>query len=189
MAEAEIAQSVRIEFDLGLHGWATIQILAGPLSYEAGTFSYLTDALGDLVRAALAITTGAYRARFSLSGEPMEWRWLIERRNNDPDKLELRILSFADAFADEPDDRGRHEFSASCGADEFARAVSGAAEAVLGLHGLEGYHERWMEYPFPLRALRALQTALATKEAELPRSPLVFATATVLGGDGPANDR
>ena len=115
-----------------------------------------TDALGDLLRAGLALGTGAARAEFSFDGEPNEWRWLIEI------PLTLRILGFASIFDRKPPESGVVLLEAECNPDDFARAALVVGQSVLSRYGVEGYSKQWGWHPFPLRALRALEAALAT---------------------------
>jgi hypothetical protein len=42
----------------------------------------------------------------------------------------------------------------------LASAVAFGAQSVLDEHGAEGYEQRWVEHPFPLDDLAALQRLL-----------------------------
>ena len=65
--------SVSIVYDLGRHGWSSFQLTVGDSVVDIGPFGYCTDALGDLVRAALMLVTSDYRVEVSFDGEPREW--------------------------------------------------------------------------------------------------------------------
>jgi len=69
---------VSINYDLGRHGWSNFKLTVGDVAVEVGPFGYCTDALGDLVRAALMLATSDYRAEVSFDGEPREWRLVID---------------------------------------------------------------------------------------------------------------
>jgi hypothetical protein len=45
-----VAEAVRIDYHVGQHGWSRFQLTVGTTSVVVGPFSYVTDALGDLVR-------------------------------------------------------------------------------------------------------------------------------------------
>jgi hypothetical protein len=76
MAIDEISDPVSIAFRLTGHGWARFTLRIGHAAIEVGAFGYCTDALGDLVRAALMIATSGRYAEASFDGEPREWRLL-----------------------------------------------------------------------------------------------------------------
>jgi hypothetical protein len=101
-----------------------------------------TDALGDILRAGLALATGADRTTFSFDGEPNEWRWFFET-------FRLRILGFASIFACELPERGALLFEAECNPENFARAALAVGQSVFSRHGIEGYNEHWGWHPFP----------------------------------------
>ena len=148
---------VSINFDSINTGWAHITLRAGGQSYVFSGASYTTDALGDLVRAALMIATGAYSTRFSFDSEPMEWRVILTSLFDQciaTGSISIDILTFADISAHAPDDAGNRQFRADCPALDFARAALACARAI------EADYE-WATYPFPETAVRALEAALA----------------------------
>jgi len=163
---------VSIDYDLGQHGWSSFTLRVGDRAVEVGTFGYCTDALGDIVRAALAMAAGSWRARVSLDAEPFEWRLVLVRRpyrNGEAAQLDLQILTFPDIYAEAPDTEGALKFEAICDVEAFARAVAQAAGQVWERHGADGYNQLWAGHEgFPLRALAALTTALGTSEAPRP---------------------
>ncbi len=74
---------VSIAYNLGEHGWSSFTLTIGAQSIEVGPFGYCTDALGDLVRAALTIATSGGRAEAAFDGEPREWLLIIERAHGE----------------------------------------------------------------------------------------------------------
>ncbi len=158
---------VRFSFDVGQHGWASFELAMGPKSIELDSLSYCTDVLGDLVRLALAIATGASRASTSFDSEPAERRLIVQRDWSDGrvGGVTVRILEFPDIYTPQPDEAGAELFSGYCQPDALARAISVAAEGVLARYGEEGYRDAWTGTdPFPRRALEALHTALAAPQ-------------------------
>ena len=133
-----------------------------------GPFGYCTDALGDLVRAALTIATSGLRAEVSFDAEPMEWRLIVGPY---PALLgwadfSLRVLTFPDASGPAlPEAEGHKLFEAQCPAEGFVHAVLRAAETVWDEHGVDGYLRVWGgPCGFPLRALAALRAAVSAQE-------------------------
>jgi hypothetical protein len=77
-----LVEAVSIDYDLGKHGWSKFKLSVGSASVTVGPFGYCSDALGDLVRAALMIGTYGFEAEVFFDGEPREWRlhgWSVFR--------------------------------------------------------------------------------------------------------------
>jgi hypothetical protein len=86
----------------GWHGWATATLSDGDNSIEV-TASYLTDALGDLSRAVIALLRGASNARVVWAEEPGEYHWVFDRLD---DRVALRVLWFLNRASTVSDERG-----------------------------------------------------------------------------------
>lgn len=177
---------VALAYRLTGFGWAAFDLRIGEASIEVGTFSYLTDALGDLVRATLEIATGGYRADAVFDGEPVTWRLVLQRDWNSPHARSLHIA--VDEFSDMAhvgETPGTALFAGSCDAEAFARVVADAVDAVWAEFGADGYNERWaaLDHGFPLRALTALKAALATEEPSAPPPPAIDTLFVVTPGD------
>jgi hypothetical protein len=95
-------------------GWAECRIRVDAAAANL-TASYLSDALGDLCSAVIALLRGEAQARVSFEEEPGEYRWLFERSG--PDRLRIRIREFEDVMDHAPDkDGSRYSMpSANCG--------------------------------------------------------------------------
>ena len=94
-----MTDAVRIDYQLGKNGWSHFQLNVATDSIVVGPFGYCTDALGDLVRAALVIATSGLRAEVSFDAEPMAWRLIVGPY---PalygwTDFSLRVLTFPDA--------------------------------------------------------------------------------------------
>ena len=72
-------EPVHLDYRLGEHGWADLTLTVGPNSIDIVGFGYCTDALGDLVRAALIVATSGRRAEVVFDGEPAQWLLVVER--------------------------------------------------------------------------------------------------------------
>lgn len=137
-------------------GWAEACISdhASAVSIRA---SYLTDALGLLLKAVDQLLQGADEARCSWADEPGEYRWIIKR---DRDHAHLRVLTFHDIESLEPDESGVVNFETKQPLHDVADAIAAGAQAVLDEYGVDGYLRCWASDPFPLVRLRAIQTRL-----------------------------
>jgi hypothetical protein len=160
-----MSQKVCIQYELGQHGWSSFRLNIGAASVVVGPFGYCTDALGDLVRAALMIATSGSRAEISFDAEPMEWRLIAGTQSSWTD-FHVRVLTFPYALdPPSPESEGNSLFVAECSAESFVRAVLGAAQAVWDEYGSDGYDKAWGgPCGFPLRALHALKAAISVQE-------------------------
>jgi hypothetical protein len=152
--------TVSIIYDLGRHGWSNFKLTVGDIAVDIGPFGYCTDALGDLVRAALMLVTSDYRVEVSFDGKPREWRLIIDEGWKP--ELRLRILSFGDCISvKRPETEGQLLIESHVTADDFARAVQIVAQGIWDTYGAAGYNEAWIgQRGFPLRGLKTLDAAL-----------------------------
>lgn len=135
-----MTDAVSIDYRLGKNGWSQFQLSVGTASIGVGPFGYCTDALGDLVRAALVIATSGLTAEVSFDAEPMEWRLIAGPYPALAGwtDFSLRVLTFPDATGPRlPQAEGNLLFEAQCTAESFVSAVLGAAEAVWDEYGAE----------------------------------------------------
>ena len=156
------AVPVRLAYRLTGAGWSEGSLSIGKAS-ASFTASYLSDAFGRLVAAVADIQEGKACARFSFDEEPGEFRWLLSRAG---DRLTVRLLGFDELWGSEPDELGRVLLDADTSSQHLALAVKHVADELLELHGLDGYHDLWVEAPFPLDAYDRLCRTLW-----LPRHP------------------
>ena len=138
-------------------GWSAAELTVGQTVRDVSA-SYLSDALGDLLGALVQLTEADGEARVSWEEEPGEFRWILTRTGDD---LAIRLLWFDDLYPPQPDEQGLVGIDDTCAFTAFVQAVAGAARAVLGEHGEDGYLERWVEHPFPTAHLHALEQWLA----------------------------
>ena len=146
-----------VEFDYRLvgTGWSEARFAVGS-QWVSLTASYLDDALGDLLLATRLLVEGDTAARASWAEEPGEYRWLLDR---DGEGMRVRILEFPELWSDAPDGDGDVLLDATCDFRAFVAALTLGARQVLNAHGEEGYHERWLDHPFPTEHLQALEAA------------------------------
>jgi len=153
--------ALTIDYRLTGSGWARCTVRADGNEHELSA-SYVSDALGKLVLAAIAVLAGAHSISVGFDEEPGEYRWSIAYTGND--MVRVNILTFWDLWANQQDVDGTPLLSFTCTPLEFGKAVQKAAEAVLKEHGPAGYKERWARHDFPLRELDLLQFHVATSE-------------------------
>jgi hypothetical protein len=144
-------------------GWLDIDLRIGSANITLDGESYTTDIVGDLLRAALMLATGAWSATASFDGEPIERRMIAGAVWNGEEKrwrdgFYVRILEFPNIYSTLPDTQGALLFDVRCDQRSFAVAIFEGCKRFIEAHGSFGDH-----YASPTRALRALEAALATE--------------------------
>ncbi len=125
----EAAVSLSIEYRLVGSGWAECRIVTTGGEYTVITASYLSDALGNLILAAVGVLVGFTRLSFGFDEEPGEYRWVI-RTTGDND-LVVEVLSFDESWSNKPDSEGKPLLRIECSRLQFARAVAQAANSSI----------------------------------------------------------
>lgn len=148
-----------IDYRLTGHGWSECTVSSGAASCQVSA-SYLSDALGNLVRAAVALLSGFSALSFSFEEEPGEYRWVI--RSPRYNEIDVVILDFDDLYMGRPDQEGKEMFRVRCVPETFAFAVYEAASRVLRDEGESGYVEKWGDHAFPKQQLEELRCLLET---------------------------
>ena len=148
---------ILIDYRLTGVGWSECTISSGDESCLTSA-SYLSDALGNLVRAANCLLSGFSAITFSFEEEPGEYRWVICSPR--PNEIDLVILQFPDLYGGQPDHEGQEIFRVRCVPEAFAVAVYEAASRILDEEGETGYAEKWAEHPFPTQQLKELRRLL-----------------------------
>ncbi|MFJ6717673.1 hypothetical protein [Streptomyces sp. NPDC091259] len=150
-----MAGGFRFAWELDGAGWATCRICDGTSEWK-DVVSYLTDALGDTLRAVAGLYGASAVQRISFALEPAEARWRLRRQGVD---VRVDIYRFPDTMTswDQPGDAGSLSWSTTLPRRVLGHAVLEAAEEVLRTHGEVGYRKKWGEHPFPLAALRDLR--------------------------------
>jgi hypothetical protein len=144
---------MRLEYALVGHGWATATLSDGNSSVEI-TASYLTDALGDLCCAVIALLRGASSARVAWAEEPGEYHWVFDRLD---DRVALRVLWFANQASTVSDERGTLVFNIECWLKDLAGQLESQLRGLLESLGTEGYEQAWVRHPFPLAEYEQLR--------------------------------
>jgi hypothetical protein len=120
--------------------------------------SYLSDALGDLLAAIIAVGRGAERATASFADEPGEQVWLFGATTQG--RARIRVFGFADAWKRRTSEAGgRLLFDGECRLRALLPAVLGALDRLLEKWGTTGYLAEWVHFSFPTEShaeLRAL---------------------------------
>jgi hypothetical protein len=169
--------AISLLYEIDQKGWAALTLTVGDQSIQIGKFGYCTDALGDLLRNALVIVTGATFATVSFDSESVEWRLILgEWWPGLPvsDLIPISIRTFPDLSDNAPEEKGLLLFENKVQRDAYGRAVLRAALDIWEGYGAKGYSKAW-DFTFgrfPLRAMRALETALSTQE------PVILASAS-----------
>lgn len=148
----------RLQYKLLGHGWAEAVASAADRSCEI-TVSYLSDALGDLARAALACTlkTDELELTFSFFDEPGEYRWAISRAG---DQVRISIVEFDDYAPKSNTVDGKLIFEAACSLRRFVSQVRGLLQSIHNEVGVLKYKEQWKNHDFPKTELDGLTSWL-----------------------------
>ncbi|MBW8846127.1 MAG: hypothetical protein JF607_14270 [Burkholderiales bacterium] len=150
-----------IDYELTGSGWARCSVRVDSQHCELSA-SYLSDALGKLVLAAVAVLAGAHSISVGFDEEPGEYRWNVVYLDNA--LVRLTLLEFDELWGNQPDAEGRSLLIVTCSPLTFAKAVRAAAETVLKAHGVAGYKERWGQHDFPSQQLALLEAGIAAWE-------------------------
>lgn len=141
----------RITYRLTGVGWVECDVEYGDRKVRI-TASYLSDALGQLACAALALRLGAPAAHVSLDEEPGEYRWGF-RWHRDPDgsitKMRIRIWWFPEMWGHRLNEEGEVQFDEIIPQEVVYRALLTTLDDVLAQYGETGYAEQWDRYRFP----------------------------------------
>jgi hypothetical protein len=151
--------SFTIDYKLTGAGWAECIVEANGQKASLSA-SYLSDALGELLRAAVNLLEGVRGNTVSFAEEPGEYRWRLIRV--DSEQIHVSVLSFDKLWGNEPDEAGNLVFQTVCPVREFAAAVASAAQRILDEYGVDGYREQWVNYDFPTDRLLRIQDLLAS---------------------------
>ena len=174
-------QPLSMAYDLGTAGWASFEVSCGSESFRVSDFGYITDGLGDIVRAALALVAGASQAEVLFDCEPQVWGLAVVFAGLAADaQPPIRICRVTIRDGGTGLEQGGHGvrpvwawegpivFEGFVRSDDFGRAALAMAKAVRADFDDATYRERWGHYAslegFPLRGLKALETALQITE-------------------------
>ena len=94
---------LKIDYRLTGSGWAECTIHADGRECEMSA-SYLSDALGKLVLAGVAVLAGAQSVSVGFDEEPGEYRWAIVMA--DSGVVRVEILEFQELWGNRPDAEG-----------------------------------------------------------------------------------
>ncbi|WP_344303751.1 hypothetical protein [Nocardioides bigeumensis] len=141
-------------------GWAEAAVRFGSRVFSESA-SYLSDALGDPVRAALALLLGSDLEEFSWYDEPGSVTVELSRRETTGDLMDVRC-------AVDPNGAraaGRQLVGLSS-RSSLAWAVAHGARQQLALHGAEGFERLWLRHRFPVDELDELERVLPDASLE-----------------------
>jgi hypothetical protein len=164
--------SDRLSFVLEGAGWARLVVAIGGNEHAIDSFSYLTDALDDMLRMGIAIATDKSWAAATFDHEPARTSLLAETAWVEADTwVSGARLSAIEHGSDMEEltwratvDTPRLWIVNVAGRDELARLFLAMADSVLDGVGLDEYDEAWGgRLGFPVRARAALEATLASE--------------------------
>lgn len=115
--------------------------------------SFISDALGDLTAAVVALLRGAGEVTVRWVGEPGEYRWHFVRAG---ERVLIRVTWLSDQQSRRAVPREEELFVASCALTRLAAQVRGTLRQLLHEHGVEGYVALWKNHPFPMEDFQRL---------------------------------
>lgn len=172
-------EAVSFAYSLRAHGGASLRLALGQRTFAVENFGNTTDGLGDLVRAALQVATGNIYADVIFDEEPQRWGLAIEPAGLSRDHVRISRVTMRDGGTSLKADGHSNRpvwtwatlpvvIEGHVTTDAFARAVLATAQQARKHYDDATYRNLWgycgsLE-GFPLRGLRALETALAITE-------------------------
>lgn len=151
-----MGSEVELFLEAGEIGWVQFGLSIGDAQFSHRV-SDLTDALGDLARAAVQIVCGGHTAECIFNLEPGDLIIHLDRGLSHPTNPHALLVKVIESR--NQGDRVER-FSAICSSETFGEAVRTLVDDLFG-RGAEAFHDRW-DRPFPVRARAALHQALAT---------------------------
>src|SRR5262249_49752251 len=150
--------SVAFTYELVGRGWASCSLEVGNQRVTL-TASYLSDALGELLAAIIAMVRGASRTTASLAEEPGEHVWVFESPTKG--RVRIRIFEFRDRWRGRTSETGGHlVFDADCRLRALLPAMMRAVDRLHEKWGDAGYLAEWGNFSFPTEARSELRTLL-----------------------------
>lgn len=159
--KADQINKITFTYNLVGKGWSEAEIKDGE-SRATLTASYLSDALGDLVRAILGLLGTADKTTCSWAEEPGEYRWIFKKQG---DSLFIKIVWFDVLWTNKPDEEGTSVFSSSCKLRRFSVQLKNQLEKLLDQYGLDDYRQKWGNYDFPLSEYEKLSEIISNTKA------------------------
>lgn len=145
-------------YHLETAGWSTATVSDGERTV-ALTASYLSDVLGDLTRAVIALLRGAEQAILTWHEEPGVAEWRFERQG---DVVDVRIMLFDNSSSSRVARARPVEpaFHMRCPLSRLAGEVLDELWQVQETVGIDGYQETWKMHAFPLQEYTQLRELL-----------------------------
>lgn len=164
--------ALKLDYELVGTGWARCTVRPARRNFTF-TASYDSDALGNLVLAALSMLGDIDRIAFYFDGQYSQWYWNIDQDVRG--ELTIEILEISpelkihktgtdETFTMEDSVKPVVEFK--CKALIFAQLVHDVAANVKKIHGLKGYKELWARHDFPSSQLQLLAKSITATEAQ-----------------------
>ncbi|WP_258723450.1 hypothetical protein [Cellulomonas sp. NS3] len=150
--EQSVAPQLEFTFRLSGRGWAEATLSDGTNATSMGP-SFLSDALGDLLRTVNRVLAGAREAECTWTDEPGFDRWHFVREE---DRVALRVFAVDDDAEGEAELVFQTRQTLPALGDAFLRG----AQTVLDDYGPERYRNTWVEHPFPTEELELLRRRL-----------------------------
>ena len=158
----EEQKDFNMTYELAGTGSGEMKIIQSGTTQYRMSFSYISDALGDMLKATNEIMDGAKNSKFWLCEEPGQYVWLLNAEKQD--EIDIEIYWLDDWLGYNPNEwvkaNGKKVFSIKVDKSIFFKSVIEICKTLLNLHGLDGYKKLWVEYPFPEKLYKSLQSKI-----------------------------
>lgn len=154
---------MRLRYELRDAGWADVTVGCGQQEVEMRV-SYFHDSLRDLAGGARALTLGASEVRVVFMDEPGEHELVLRRGSRRGVELELLWHEDWKSWGNATGPANLRLSGTTSVAHVHGQVLS-ELHRLLQENGEAGYLEKWVEHPFPVAEMRALEAAVEQGDA------------------------
>lgn len=147
---------LRLSCTLVGQGWVEVTLSDG-VNQRRFLASYLSDAIGDLLKVVISLLEGTQQGTCLWELEPGEYRWLFARQE---EQIQICLVSFARTFSRQVDEEGTCVLTVQCSLLKFATKLCKQLEHFLATWGEKGYHNTW-GHPFPQEDFQKMKRLLS----------------------------
>lgn len=141
---------MNFSYELSSIGWANVFLEINGLETYI-TPSYLTNSLGDLVKAIEILKSDFVDSDevrstsfFEWNSEPAIYKWFISKVNEEVIRIQIHM------YEDETQETAEEIIEGLCQLDDFIFLLLESLEKLIKKHGIVGYRKQWNAHEFPI---------------------------------------